>query len=53
MRREINKVLRRIFGKPALTDEECEYVTHGPTLSQDEREVIRAYWNICKQLRTR
>jgi hypothetical protein len=47
----INKALRKVFGKPALTDAECEYVSHGPILSQDEMEVIRAYWNICKQLR--
>jgi hypothetical protein len=51
IRKEINKVVRKIFGKPALNDAECEYVTHGPMLSQDEMEVIRAYWNICKQLR--
>jgi hypothetical protein len=48
---EINKVLRRRFGMPALTDEECEYVSHGPVLSPDEMELIRAYWNICKRLR--
>jgi len=47
----INKALRKIFGKPSLTDAECDYVSHGPILSQDEMEVIRAYWNICKQLR--
>jgi hypothetical protein len=47
----INKALRKVFGKPTLTDAECEYVSYGPILSQDEREVIRAYWNICKQLR--
>jgi hypothetical protein len=50
IKKEINKVLRKMFGKPALTDEECEYVSHGPILSQDEMEVIRAYWNICKRL---
>ncbi len=48
---EINKMLRKIFGKPALTDAECAYVSGGPILSQGEMEVIRAYWNICKQLR--
>jgi hypothetical protein len=50
IKEELNKALRKIFGKPALTDAECEYVSHGPILSQDEREVIRAYWNICKRL---
>jgi hypothetical protein len=49
--REINKVLRKMFGKPALTDEECEYVSHGPRLGQHEMEVIRAYWTICKRAR--
>ncbi len=51
IKKEINKVLRKMFGKPALTDEECEYVSHGPMLSQDEMDVIRAYWNICKRAR--
>jgi hypothetical protein len=46
-----NKVLRKMFGKPPLTDEECEYVSHGPMLSREEREVITAYWSICKQLK--
>jgi hypothetical protein len=39
------------FEKVPLTDEECEYVSHGPMLSREEREVIRAYWNSCKQLK--
>jgi hypothetical protein len=51
IKKEINKVLRKMFGKPALTDEECEYVSHGPMLSQDEMDVIRAYWTICKRAR--
>jgi hypothetical protein len=51
IRKGINKALRKIFGKPSLTDTECEYVSAGPILSQDEMEVIRACWNICKQLR--
>jgi hypothetical protein len=51
IKKEIYKVLRMRFGKPRLTDEECEYVSNGPILSPDEMEVIRAYWNICKRLR--
>jgi hypothetical protein len=50
-RQAIYKVLRKVFGKPRLTDEECEYVSHTPILSQDEMEIIRAYWKVCKQLR--
>jgi hypothetical protein len=42
---------RKAFGKPKLTTEECEYVLHRPQLSQDEVEVIRAYYGICKRLR--
>jgi hypothetical protein len=52
IREAVFSALRKLFGKPALTDAECEYVSDGPILSQDEREVITAYWNICKQLRT-
>jgi hypothetical protein len=50
IRKEINKVLRKMFGKPFLTDEECEYVSHGPMLSQEEMDVIRAYWKVCKRV---
>lgn len=51
IREGINKALRKIFGKPTLTDAECEHISHGPILSQQEMGVIRAYWSICKQLR--
>jgi hypothetical protein len=43
--------LRKIYGKPTLTDAECEYVSYGPLLRQDEMEVIRAYGNICRRLK--
>jgi hypothetical protein len=42
---------RKAFGKPKLTTEECEYVSNCPQLSQDEVDVIRAYYGICKRLR--
>jgi hypothetical protein len=49
-KREIRKHLyaacRKAFGKPRLTDEECECVTDGPMLSPDERDVIAALWRI-------
>jgi hypothetical protein len=51
IKNEMNKALRKVFGKPVLTDEECEYIMHAPILSQDEMGVIRAYWNICMQVR--
>jgi hypothetical protein len=51
IKEDIYSALRKIFGKPTLTDAECDYVGNQPTLSEDEMEVIRAYWNICKQLR--
>jgi hypothetical protein len=51
IKKEARRVLRKAFGKPALTDEECEYLTHGPMLSEDEMDVVTAYWGICKQVR--
>jgi hypothetical protein len=51
IKKEINQMLRKLFGKPALTDAECDYVSHGPILSQDEMGLIRAYWNVCKHIR--
>jgi hypothetical protein len=46
LRQPQNAVLRRIFGKPRLTDEECELVSDGPILSEQERNVIAGLWNI-------
>ena len=46
IRQQMNAALRKIFGKPRLTDEECEFVSHGPMLSQDERAVIAALWKM-------
>ena len=51
LKNEMNRVLRKLFGKPALTDAECDYVSNGPILSQDELEVIKAYWSICRRLK--
>jgi hypothetical protein len=42
----VNAQLRKDFGKPKLTDEECEFVSDGPRLSQDERQVIAALWKL-------
>ncbi len=47
--RDVSRALRELFDKPALTDAECEYLSDGPMLSQDEMEVIRAYWKICRR----
>jgi hypothetical protein len=47
---EVRKAYRKIFGKPRLSDEECDRLSNGPILSQDEMEVIRAYWRMCKPI---
>jgi hypothetical protein len=46
IRQQMNAALRQIFGKPHLTNEECEFVSHGPILNQDERAVIAALWKM-------
>lgn len=46
LREQVNAAYRKVFGKPRLTDEECEFVSHGPLLNQDERNVIAALWKL-------
>jgi hypothetical protein len=44
----IYKAWRKIWGKPRLTDAECERLSHTPTLNQYEMDFIRAFWNTVK-----
>ncbi len=38
--------LRRSFGKPLLTDAECDYLGNTPGLNKKERDVVFALWRL-------
>jgi hypothetical protein len=46
IRRALYAAYRKIWGKPRLTDEECEYLAHSPILNQGEMRVIAALWEM-------
>lgn len=45
----IRIAMRKLFGKPTLTDDECDYVANSPILSQGEFQIINAFLNeVCE-----
>ncbi len=48
IKKQIYEALRKVWGKPRLTDEECERLSNMPTLNQYEMDFIRAFWNTLK-----
>src|SRR5262245_4288466 len=45
IRQDFYAYLRKHWGKPRLTDEECEFLCHHPTLNQHECAMICAVWH--------
>jgi hypothetical protein len=50
IKKQIYAFMRKAYGKSRLTDAECQYLSEMPTLNQEELEVIRAFWKICKRV---
>lgn len=46
VRKAMYAALRKIYGKPRLTDEECELLSNTPILNEDERRTIAALWQM-------
>ena len=46
LKEAMNKVLRKSYGKPRLTEEECEMLSNSPVLSKNECSVIISLWEM-------